>query len=145
MITGIGHAAFRVRDLARSLHFYCDLLGMERAFDIDRDGKPWITFVHLGDGQFLELFPEPETAEDFSGNKGSYRHIQLEVDDLEKTISAMEARGLPRTGNSPRQGRDGNWQYWLTDPDGNRLELMQMMPDSLHRKFLAERTARTAK
>jgi catechol 2,3-dioxygenase-like lactoylglutathione lyase family enzyme len=137
MITGIGHAAFRVRDLEQSLHFYCDLLGMERAFNIDRDGKPWITFVHLGDGQFLELFPEPETAEDFSGNKGSYRHIQLEVDDLEQTISAMEARGLPRTSNPPRQGRDGNWQYWLTDPDGNRLELMQMMPDSLHRKYLA--------
>jgi catechol 2,3-dioxygenase-like lactoylglutathione lyase family enzyme len=145
MITGIGHAAFRVRDLAQSLHFYCDLLGMERAFDIDRDGKPWITFVHLGDGQFLELFPEPETAEDFSGNKGSYRHIQLEVDDLEQTISEMEGRGLPRTGNPPRQGRDGNWQYWLTDPDGNRLELMQVMPDSLHRKFLAGRTARTAR
>lgn len=145
MITGIGHAAFRVRDLAQSLHFYCDLLGMERAFVIDRDGKPWITFVHLGDGQFLELFPEPETAEDFSGNKGSYRHIQLEVDDLEQTISAMEARGLPRTANPPRQGRDGNWQYWLTDPDGNRLELMQMMPDSLHRKFLAERAERTAR
>jgi catechol 2,3-dioxygenase-like lactoylglutathione lyase family enzyme len=145
MITGIGHAAFRVRDLEQSLHFYCDLLGMERAFDIDRDGKPWITFVHLGDGQFLELFPEPETAEDFSGNKGSYRHIQLEVDDLEQTISAMEGRGLPRTDNPPRQGRDGNWQYWLTDPDGNRLELMQVMPDSLHRKFLAGRTARTAR
>ena len=99
--------------------------------------ESWITFVHLGDGQFLELFPEPETAEDFSGNKGSYRHIQLEVDDLEQTIAAMEARGLPRTANPPRQGRDGNWQYWLTDPDGNRLELMQIMPDSLHRKFLA--------
>jgi catechol 2,3-dioxygenase-like lactoylglutathione lyase family enzyme len=145
MITGIGHAAFRVRDLERSIHFYCDLLGMQRAFDIDRDGKPWITFVHLGGGQFLELFPEPDTAEDFSGNKGSYRHIQLEVDDLEQTIRNMEARGLPRTGTPPRQGRDGNWQYWLTDPDGNRLELMQMMPDSLHRKFLAGRAEAAAR
>jgi catechol 2,3-dioxygenase-like lactoylglutathione lyase family enzyme len=139
MITGIGHTAFRVRDLDTSLHFYCDLLGLERAFDIDRDGKPWITFLHLANGQFLELFPEPDTAEDFSGNKGSYRHMQLEVDDLEQTITDMERRGLPRTGTPPRQGRDGNWQYWLTDPDGNRLELMQIMPDSLHRKFLAAR------
>jgi lactoylglutathione lyase len=139
VITGIGHAAFRVRDLDASLHFYCDLLGLERAFDIDRDGKPWITFVHLAGGQFLELFPEPHTEEDFSGNKGSYRHMQLEVDNLEQTITDMEARGLPRTGTPPRQGRDGNWQYWLTDPDGNRLELMQIMSDSLHRKFLAAR------
>lgn len=132
MITGIGHTAYRVRDLAQSLHFYCDLLGLERAFDIDRDGKPWITFVYAGGGQYLELFPEPDTAEDFSGNRGSYRHIQLQVDDMEQTITDMEARGLPRTGTAPRQGRDGNWQYWLTDPDGNRIELMQIMPASPH-------------
>jgi catechol 2,3-dioxygenase-like lactoylglutathione lyase family enzyme len=140
MITGIGHTAFRVRDLEKSLHFYCDLLGMRRAFDMDRDGKPWITYLHIRDGQFLELFPEQDSAEDFSGNTGSYRHMQLEVDDLERTIGEMEARGLPRTGTPPRQGRDGNWQYWLTDPDGNRLELMQIMPDSLQRKFLAGRS-----
>ena len=145
MITGIGHTAFRVRDLEKSLHFYCDLLGMKQAFDIDRDGKPWIKYIHLGGEQFLELFPEPETAEDFSGNKGSYRHMQLEVDNLEQTISEMEARGLPRTGNPPRQGRDGNWQYWLTDPDGNRLELMQIMPGSLHRNFLAGSAAVAAR
>ncbi len=138
MITGIGHAAFRVRDLEQSLHFYCELLGLRRAFDMDRDGKPWITFVYVGQGQFLELFPEPETAEDFSGNRGSYRHLQLMVDDLQRTINEMEARGMPRSPNPPRQGRDGNQQYWVTDPDGNRIELMQMMPGSRHEQAMAQ-------
>ena len=137
MITGIGHAAFRVRDLAASLHFYGDLLGLQRAFDIDRDGKPWITFVYVGKGQFLELFPAGENPEEFSGNPGSYRHLQLEVDDLERTIAEMEARGLPRSANPPRQGRDGNLQYWVTDPDGNRIELMQMMPGCMHEQAIA--------
>lgn len=137
MILGIGHTAYRVRDLDRSLHFYCDLLGLRRAFDLDRDGKPWITFVYVGNQQFLELFPEPDTEGDFSGNTGSYRHLQLMVDDLERTIAEMEARGLPRAANPPRQGRDGNWQYWVTDPDGNRIELMQMMPGSPHERAIA--------
>jgi len=137
LITGLGHAAFRVRDLQQSLRFYCDLLGLQRAFDIDRDGKPWITFVYLGNQQFLELFPKPGTAEDFSGNRGSYRHVQLTVDDLERTVSDIEARGLPRGPNPPRQGRDGNLQYWVTDHDGNRIELMQMMPGYLHGQAIA--------
>lgn len=137
MITGIGHAAFRVRDLERSLHFYCELLGLQRAFDLDRDGKPWITFLYVGNGQFLELFPEPDTPEDFSGNRGSYRHLQLTVDDMQRTLADLDRRGMPRSTNPPRQGRDGNWQYWLTDPDGNRLELMQMMPGSPHEQAMA--------
>ncbi len=137
MITGIGHTAFRVRDLQKSLHFYCDLLGLKHAFDLDRDGKPWITFIYVGNGQFLELFPTQNPSDEFYGNEGSYRHQQMIVDDMEKTIAELEARGLPRSENPPKLGRDGNVQYWLTDPDGNRIELMQMMPGCMHEQALA--------
>ena len=34
-------------------------------------------------------------------------------------------------------GADGNWQAWIEDPDGHRIELMQMMPDSLQAKAIA--------
>ena len=39
MITGIGHVAFRVRDIDRAKAFYCDGLGLRHAFDLDRDGN----------------------------------------------------------------------------------------------------------
>ena len=59
MITGIGHVAFRVTDLERALEFYCDKLGFHEAFRLDREGEPspWIVYLQIGPGQFVELFP----------------------------------------------------------------------------------------
>jgi len=31
----------------------------------------------------------------------------------------------------PKKGSDNNWQCWTHDPDGNAIEFMQIMPDSL--------------
>ena len=43
------------------------------------------------------------------------------------------ANGItPDTKISP--GADGAYQFWLTDPDGNRLELMEYTEDALQIK-----------
>jgi lactoylglutathione lyase len=34
----------------------------------------------------------------------------------------------------PKQGIDLNYQCWVKDPDGNRIEFMQMHPDSPQNK-----------
>ena len=36
-----------------------------------------------------------------------------------------------------KMGADRNWQAWIEDPDGNRIELMQMMPDCLQLDAIA--------
>ena len=131
MITGIGHVAFRVTDLERALDFYCDKLGFREAFRLDREGEPspWIVYLQIAPGQFVELFPgareigpQPEAA-------AGYNHFCLLVDDMATTLRQLTERGLEMTG-APRHGLDHNWQYWLTDPDGNRIELMQIVRDS---------------
>ncbi len=58
-----------------------------------------------------------------------YNHFCLLVDDMAATLKALEARGLPIPGE-PVRGQDNNLQYWLRDPDGNRIELMQIASDS---------------
>ena len=131
MITGIGHVAFRVQDIERSKDFYCTRLGFRHAFNIERDGEIRIVYIHIAGDQFLELFPTPNAEPLPAGARPSYAHVQLMVSDLEQTLTELESRGIPRPETPPRQGRDGNWQSWLTDPDGNRIELMQMMPGSL--------------
>jgi lactoylglutathione lyase len=35
----------------------------------------------------------------------------------------------------PKQGLDLNWQAWTKDPNGVRIELMQIMPGSPHSNF----------
>ena len=39
---------------------------------------------------------------------------------------------------------DLNWQAWIEDPDGNRIELMQMMPDCLQLAAIAGLKAKAA-
>jgi catechol 2,3-dioxygenase-like lactoylglutathione lyase family enzyme len=132
MLTGIGHVAFRVRDLQRALDFYCGKLGLREAFRLERAGRPspWIVYLQLAENAFIELFPVPDDPVNAADPQASYSHACLTVDDLQATLAQFAARGLEIAGE-PKLGLDGNWQYWLTDPDGNRLELMQMMPDSL--------------
>jgi catechol 2,3-dioxygenase-like lactoylglutathione lyase family enzyme len=131
MITGIGHVAFVISDLERSLDFYCNKLGFRQAFTLDREGtpSPWIVYIQIAPGHFIELFP---------GGSGEneprplgYNHFCLLVDDLPATLKELAARGLEISGE-PVQGLDNNWQYWLKDPDGNPIELMQIVATSPH-------------
>lgn len=51
------------------------------------------------------------------------------MDDVRAAAAALEAAGIALR-DVPRQGRDKNWQCWVDDPDGHRIELMQIDPAS---------------
>lgn len=126
MIKGISHAAFSVADMQRSLDFYCGVLGLEDAFETrDEQSQPWIRYLKIRPGQFLELF----YFGDGRANEGSYSHLCLEVEDIQSAYEQIVGRGI--APDTPvRRGKDQNWQFWIHDPDGNRIELMQMVPES---------------
>ncbi|HEY6540960.1 MAG TPA: VOC family protein [Ktedonobacteraceae bacterium] len=131
MITGLGHVAFRIRDLDRSLDFYCNKLGFRKAFHLDREGtpSPWIVYLQVAPGHFIELFPGGQGEND--PRTIGYNHFCLLVDDMATTLKELEARGLPISGE-PTLGLDNNWQYWIQDPDGNPIEIMQITANSPH-------------
>ncbi|MGH7911134.1 MAG: VOC family protein [Candidatus Dormibacteraceae bacterium] len=131
MITGLGHVAFRITDLERALDFYCGTLGFREAFRLDKEGEPspWIVYVHVAPGQFLELFPRAEGEVRPRSRAAGYNHLCLTVDDLQALARDLGASGVPIT-SGPKQGADGNWQCWIDDPDGNAIELMQISPGS---------------
>lgn len=127
MITGIAHAAYVAGDMEATLRFYCGQLGFSHAFSIkDNEGKPWIEYVKVSDGQFLEFF-YPNA--DYTPLKGSYMHLCLQVDDIQTEAKRLEGAGV-YLRVTPRQGKDGNWQCWADDPDGNAIEFMQINPSS---------------
>jgi len=131
VITGLGHVAFRITDLEKALDFYCEKLGFREAFRLEREGEPspWIVYLQVAPNQFIELFPGALGEYVPPGRSVGYNHFCLVVDNLQATLHELAARGLAITGG-PVQGLDRNWQYWITDPDGNAIELMQIMPDS---------------
>lgn len=135
-VTGIGHVAIRARDLDKVLAFYTDTLGFQEMFRINNDdGSLMLVYVRVTDQQFLEFFPNGIGETPPRENAG-YNHLCLTVADIEATLADLEARGVPLT-RGLQTGRDGNRQAWIADPEGNRIELMEMSPNSKQAEALA--------
>jgi len=119
MIKGLAHVCFHAADLAASEAFYCGKLGLRHAFDFLRDsGEKFGVYLHAGGRTFIELFAGKLAA---PAEGQPYRHMCLEVDDINKTVAELRGRGVEVT--DPKLGSDQSWQAWLADPDGNRIEL----------------------
>ena len=119
MITGMAHTCFTVSNLDKALSFHRDGLGLKEAFDfVNEDGYRFGVYLYVGERNFIELF-EGTLEERVEGQ--SFKHICLEVDDIEATVSTLRTRGVEV---SPiKLGKDNSYQAWITDPDGNRMEL----------------------
>ena len=120
MIKGLAHACYVVKDLAAAERFYCGALGLKPAFEFkDETRGKFGVYLKVGPRAFIELFiGETEPAP-----KASYRHICLEVDDLTAEVARLRKAGL--TVTDPKLGKDQSWQSWISDPDGNAIELHQ--------------------
>jgi catechol 2,3-dioxygenase-like lactoylglutathione lyase family enzyme len=131
IISGIAHVCYTVADLQRSVDFYCGQLGMTRAFEFRRDGQWFGQYIHAGGRSFLELFVGTLNA---PAEGQTYRHLCLEVEDIQRTVAVLKERGV-EVGDI-KLGGDGAYQAWLTDPDGNRIELHQYTPQAKQVGFI---------
>lgn len=128
---GITHLAITVKDMDKSLDFYCRVLGIKKVFDLPdpKTGSPWIVYLHMGANQFVELFYNGTVDNPWDSSLRGFNHICFEVDDIQRITNQIKQAGYP-LDREPQMGADTNWQAWVTDPDGIRIELMQIGPDS---------------
>jgi catechol 2,3-dioxygenase-like lactoylglutathione lyase family enzyme len=132
MITSIAHACFVVPNLERSIAFYRDQLGLKPAFDFkDEKGRRFGLYLKAGGRTFIELF-QGEIAS--PADKQSFRHICLEVDDIQSTVKELRSRGV--AVGEVKLGSDQSFQAWFKDPDGNEFELHQYTPQSWQAPWL---------
>ena len=136
MSISIAHLAVTVRDMEESVRFYTEALGFRKAFEIARPetGEPWIVYMNICPGQFLELFYGGTEENPWRGEQIGFNHLCLEVDDIEEAVERVRKAGYPIDAE-PNQGSDHNFQAWIRDPNGIRIELMEIMPDSPQAKF----------
>lgn len=127
-IKAISHQGINVRDMDKAKAFYCGILGFPVAFSISRNEKPWIEYLKVAPRMFIELF-YADPGQDFPGDNPSYDHLCLQIEDIFACEKAIDEAGWP-VMIRPKQGGDTNWQMWVKDPDGNKLELMQISSDS---------------
>lgn len=136
-ITGIGHLALRARDLDTVLAFYTEKLGFPELFRLTNDdGSPRLIYLRVTDTQYLELFPNGTGDAVPAREAMGLNHLCLTVDNLDTVVEALTMRGVPLT-RPLITGGDGNRQAWIEDPEGNRIELMEMSPTGRQAEAIA--------
>ena len=131
MITDLGHLAFAVHDVDRSLAFYTSL-GLHEAFRLDHeDGSLKLVYLHVAGDRFIEIFPNGPAPD--PQLQGSFIHMCLVVDDLQATVAGFRNEDVT-IEQEPKVGLDHNAQAWIRDPDGNSIELMQLAETSPQRQ-----------
>ncbi len=130
-LLGIGHVALRVADIERSLAFYRDTLGFAEMMRLHRaDGSLMLIYLRITDTQFVELFPDGQGMTSPGREVTAINHFCLACADLDTTAAALRDKGI-RLTVEPKMGLDHNRQCWIDDPDGNRIEFMQMSASSM--------------
>ncbi len=143
-VKSLGHVALKVKDLARSLAFYRDTLGFAELMRLHHDdGRLMLVYLRLTDNQFIEIFPDGEGDCAPGWNVNAINHFCFEVEDMRATEKALHERDIAFL-HHPKIGPDGNWQCWISDPDGNRIEFMQMMPGCMQEAAIVRLTRTTS-
>ena len=94
----------------------------------------WVTYLEVADHEFIEIFSsegyaDVQTFDIRHFDHIGFLHIALEVDDIHATCEKLRAAGVPIL-REPGMGLERTWQCWVTDPDGNAVELMEYTEDS---------------
>ena len=117
------HTRMRVSDIEQTIRFYTDVLGLEV---VERKTSPrgsHLAFLKVANSEeLIELCSFPASGpvkvqEDLV-------HLAFEVDNLDETIRALEAKGIKIT-DGPTNKSSGSRFIFIDAPDGYEIELIQ--------------------
>ena len=121
------HTMLRVGDLARSVDFYTNVLGMRVLRTTDRpDQKYSLAFVGYGDEReqaVLELTYNYGVERYELGT--AYGHVAIEVDDAKAACEAVRAKGGKVTREAGPVKGGTTVIAFVQDPDGYKIELIE--------------------
>lgn len=136
MIRQLAHLNFVTNDLSKVIDFYVNKLGMKIKFTMkNKEGIPFGYYFDCGNMTFIEFFDQTLAAKEWGGEVDDltlglrYKHFCLEVVGLDAFIAYLRGKGIAVERVS--MGIDHSRQAWITDPDGNNIELHEYGADSL--------------
>lgn len=109
-ILKVDHVGIAVNNLEESLKFYEDVLGINcEGTEIINEQKVRVAFLPVGDTE-LELL-ESTTEDgpiakfiDKNNGRGGIQHVAIRVDNIEKAIEEVKAKGYKMIDEVPRYG-----------------------------------------
>lgn len=127
MIKGLNHVALKVLDIKKVANFYIDVLGFTKVKEIyNEEGKIRLIVLSAMEKVFLELFFFDDANTQIGFVSSGYMHICFEVDDIFKVEKMLEEKRV-HFKQKIKRGKDGNYQLFVVDPEGNELEFVQML------------------
>ena len=116
-VVGIGGYFMRASDPAALGAWYRDCLGL----DLDEHGL-W------NPDAGPTVFATFESGTDYFGSRAQQTMLNFRVRDLDAMIAQLRAKGA--NVDEDTQEMEGIGRFgWVTDPDGNRIELWQPEPE----------------
>lgn len=111
MVTKIDHIGIAVKNLAETLKFYEDVLGIKCVSqEVVEEQKVKVAFLPVGDTEveLLESTSEDGPIAKFIEKKGEgIQHIAFKVDNIEEAIKELEEKGVRMIDEKPRYGAGG--------------------------------------
>ena len=118
----VGRVCVTVADTDRAIDFYVDTLGFEKVVDVPMGpGMRWVEVAVAGTPTTIALAPPPQGQDAGGGQTG----ICLDTSDVDADHAALKAAGADVDEEVTRWGDQVPPMFWVRDPDGNSLIVVQ--------------------
>ena len=123
LIKGVDHIALTVPDLDEGLHFFRDLLGFQKKFDVDFEGHR-IAILKAGKIN-IEIWADPDGLMRAPDSKEyGVHHFGIQVRDIKNVLLLLEDAGV-ETITGIYEPTDGLKEAIVRGPGGVRVQLVE--------------------
>jgi len=120
------HTRMRVSDMDQTIKFYTDVLGLEVKERKTSPRGSHLAFLAVPNSdELIELCSFPPSGPDKV--QEDLVHLAFEVDNLEETIRALNAKQIKIT-DGPTRSSSGSRFIFIDAPDGYEVELIERPP-----------------
>ena len=121
-LTQVGRVCVTVADTDRAIDFYVGKLGFEKVVDVPMGpDMRWVEVALPGHETTIAVAPPPPGSEAGGGQTG----IILDTTDVDADHAALKDAGVDVDAEVSRYGDPVPPMFWLRDPDGNSLAIVQ--------------------
>ena len=126
----VNHVGVSVKDMNDAIAFYTKVMGFREAYTLrDANGNATMSAIQVSRETFLELAPANEN------RPVGFSHVGIEADDIQATAARLRRAGAQTT--DPRFAENtGATLANVTDPQGLRIEFLQLNPGSRQRQAI---------
>jgi catechol 2,3-dioxygenase-like lactoylglutathione lyase family enzyme len=125
----VNHIGMNVPDLDKAVEFYTKTMGFPEAFRVNdpKTGQARLVYVQVSRNTFFEIQPRADAP-------AAINHVGIHVENMAAATDMFKKRGV--NIGEIRKSDTGAVLNNVTDPNGIRIELAELGPDSMHRKAM---------